>query len=253
MNNTENDSSIDIMGLWSPFYEGVYKGKTYCLNEGSNLSIWSYVRELQVKMEHSDAYLRFINKIKSRKLEARFDGYYTDLFTNSYDWEREELEQLVWDRYCNCNDLYVICFLAQLKGIDVIPKIKTDLLNTNIPSEKSLNLAITLYNMVKDSKYLEIIEENVMADPDELSFVPGMFELKLDNDVYSLFKRIYIHCPNDINRWSAVTGMLYCKNIISNPKSISETQKANEYESIFDKETADERKKAIDFFEAELN
>ena len=31
MNNIEKYASINIMGLWSPFYEGVYKGRSYCL------------------------------------------------------------------------------------------------------------------------------------------------------------------------------------------------------------------------------
>ncbi len=203
-------------------------------------------------MENSKAYLKFINAINLREKSGRFDGYDTDLFTHCYDWERQELEQLVWDRYCKHADWGVIYFFPQLKGIDVIPKIKKDVFMAYIPSDISMELSVVLYNMLGDIKYLEIIEKNIMAKPDYIGFVPTAFELKPDSNVYALFKKLCINCTNNTNRMSDVRGMLYCKNIVSNPNSIPEIKLMLEYDKKINKKTSEERKEAIEAFEAEI-
>ena len=203
-------------------------------------------------MENSKAYLKFINAINLREKSGRFDGYDTDLFTHCYDWERQELEQLVWDRYCKHADWGVIYFFPQLRGIDVIPKIKKDVFMAYIPSDISMELSVVLYNMLGDIKYLEIIEKNIMAKPDYIGFVPTAFELKPDSNVYSLFRKLCIGCTNNINRMSAVRGMLYCKTIVSNPNSIPEIKLMLEYDKKINKKTPEERKEAIEAFEAEI-
>lgn len=203
-------------------------------------------------MENSKAYLKFINAINSREKSGRFDGYDTDLFTHCYDWERQELEQLVWDRYCKHADWGVIYFFPQLKGIDVIPKIKKDVFMAYIPSDISMELSVVLYNMLGDIKYLEIIEKNIMAKPDYIGFVPSAFELKPDSNVYALFKKLCINCTNNTNRMSAVRGMLFCKKIISSPNDTEEIEKMLGYIKEINKETADERRKAIQLFEEKI-
>ena len=71
MNNIEKYSSINIMGLWSPFYECVYRGMTYHLLYKSQLFIISKekIKDISKKQEWDF----YATEVSVEELEAVYE------------------------------------------------------------------------------------------------------------------------------------------------------------------------------------
>ena len=74
-------------------------------------------------MENSIAYkqlLKQINAVGSEKL----NGYYPNTLEEIYDWEREEVEDIIWDAFFNKKEIELAQFLPKLEKYDGIKALK---------------------------------------------------------------------------------------------------------------------------------
>ena len=112
-------------------------------------------------MENSKAYSYFIEQLNAVGTK-RMDGYYPKLMEEIYDWERDEIEDIVWKQFCEKEDIDVAAFLPKLKKYQGVEKLKEMLLTSTVPSERSVTLSIILYEINEDKTYLEIIKKNIV-------------------------------------------------------------------------------------------
>lgn len=65
-------------------------------------------------MENSQAYkyvIEQIDVIGSKKL----DGYYPRVMEEIYDWERDQVEDIVWNQFCEKEDIDMAVFLPKIR------------------------------------------------------------------------------------------------------------------------------------------
>lgn len=108
-------------------------------------------------MENSKAYKDFIKQTESVGAN-RLDGYDPTLLEKIYDWERDNIEEIIWNRFNN-NDLELAVFLLKLKKYDGNHKPQEALKNSSIPSHNSLNIALVLLDYFEDKKYINNFDE----------------------------------------------------------------------------------------------
>ena len=70
-------------------------------------------------MENSSEYKQFLSFINASTRE-KMDGYKLNIFENIYEWERDELEDIIWERFNNESNIELACYLPQLKKYDGI-------------------------------------------------------------------------------------------------------------------------------------
>ena len=67
-------------------------------------------------MNNSKAYNRLIKQLNASGI-ARRDGYYPNTMEEIYDWERDEVEDVILDHFNNKNDVDLAIFLPKMKNM----------------------------------------------------------------------------------------------------------------------------------------
>lgn len=67
-------------------------------------------------MENSDAYKRLVKQINAVGRE-KLDGYYSNTLEEIYDWEREDVETIIWNTFNEKKDTDLAVFLPKLKNM----------------------------------------------------------------------------------------------------------------------------------------
>lgn len=111
------------------------------------------------------------------------DGYYPKVMEEIYDWEREEVEDIIWDAFFNKNEIELAQFFPKLKKYDGIKALKESPYLLQIPSEASVEIGKILYEATGDDGYLDIIKKNIDASPETISFVSILSYCKPCNGV----------------------------------------------------------------------
>lgn len=65
-------------------------------------------------MENSKAYSSFIEQISAFGRQ-KMEGYYPLTLERIYDWERDEIEDIIWETFNQRNDTALATFLPKLK------------------------------------------------------------------------------------------------------------------------------------------
>lgn len=91
-------------------------------------------------MQNSKAYDYLIKQLNAYGSEKK-DGYYPELMGEIYDWEREEVEDIIWDAFFNKNEIELAQFFPELKKYDGIKALKESPYLLQIPSEASAEIA----------------------------------------------------------------------------------------------------------------
>ena len=175
-------------------------------------------------MNNSKAYNRLIKQLNASGI-ARRDGYYPNTMEEIYDWERDEVEDVILDHFNNKNDVDLAIFLPKMKKYDVdlaifLPKMKKydgiKILEESpfllrIPSEESVEISTVLYAATGNEKYLDIIKKNIGAFPNNICYVAMLSYCKPYEKIYKMFKDIYINKKNKVNR-----NLVLCKDLVQN-------------------------------------
>ncbi|MBU5472352.1 hypothetical protein [Roseburia sp. MSJ-14] len=199
-------------------------------------------------MENSIAYkqlLKQINAVGSEKL----NGYYPNTLEEIYDWEREEVEDIIWDAFFNKKEIELAQFLPKLEKYDGIKALKKSPYLLQVPSEASVEIGKILYEVTGDEEYLDLIKRNIDASPETISYVSILSYCKPCQRVYNILADIYINNNNSVNRSTAVMGILYNKGIIKDRDSIKESNDVINLRKKFKSEDSAERQVILKKFE----
>lgn len=195
-------------------------------------------------MENSQAYKYLIEQINSTG-SKKMDGYYPKILEEVFDWEKKDVEDIIWDNFVNKNDFDLSIFLPKLKNHNGVEALKDKLEKCRIPSENSVNIAKVLYESTDDNYYLKIIKENIEKSPNEGSYVAMLSYAKPSPQLYDLLVEIYINNDNEIIRGSAVKGILFNKQFIIDPYNFKEIIGMSTLRKKFDKRSRKEREEVI--------
>ena len=201
-------------------------------------------------VENSKAYLDFKEQINAVGVNRK-DGYYPKLLDEIYDWERNEIEKLIWSQFCDKDDLGMAIFLPKLKKYPGIQKLEEKLSVSPIPSNQSSVISIILFGIKEDDKYLEVIKENIRLEPNKIQNIQNVAMLvycKPSKKIYDVLVDVYINSEDEVMRSTAVTGILYNKGYIKDPLSIKEMNDNVELRKKFRLDDVVERKKIIERF-----
>ena len=199
-------------------------------------------------MENSRAYNLFIEQLHATGTK-KMDGYYPRLMEEIYDWERPEIEDIIWKTFCENGDSDLAVFLPILKRYQGKNKLDEMIENSDIPSERSMLFATILYETYLEDSYLDIIKKNIELEPENLSFVSKLVNCRPDSNIYRLLVELYINSSNDIVRSTAVTGILYNKGIISDPLDLTEMINSLDIAKEFEEDDISKRREIISKFE----
>ena len=200
-------------------------------------------------MQNSKAYDCLIKQLNANGSE-KMDGYYPEVMEGIYDWEREEVEDIIWDAFFNKKEIELAQFFPKLKKYDGIKALKESTYLLQIPSEASVEIGKILYEATGDEEYLDIIKKNIDASPETISFVSILSYCKPCQRLYNILVDIYINNSNKVNRSTAVMGILYNKGIIKDRSSIKESNDVISLRKKFKSEDSIEREKILEKFEA---
>jgi hypothetical protein len=178
------------------------------------------------------------------------DGYYPLIMEEIYDWERNEVEDIVWNTFHKNSDFGLAKFFPKLKKYDGIGALQDALPECNMPSGNSVTVARVLYDCTGDKEYLDVIKANIDKDKNDIASVAVLSYCKPGEDVYRLLADIYANTDDDTIRSAAFIGILYNKGFISDPHDLQEKEDKLELRRMFAKDNKEERKDMINRLEA---
>lgn len=166
--------------------------------------------------KHSSGYNDFIKQIDATGYQ-KAQGYDPDLFNKIYDSERIEVEQMIIELF-NKGDRDTAIFLPELKIVDGIALLKEEFKKWNPPSIVNARIAHILYNATNDDYYEDLLIENLnIENNSNRSVVVGfLLDCNPSKRLQGIFKGIYQNDVDDIARFNAAKGFLYCKGLLSN-------------------------------------
>ena len=199
-------------------------------------------------MQNSRAYIDFMKQMKAVGRE-KMEGYNPSTLEKIYDWEREEIEDTIWNYFVNKNDSDLAIFMPKLKKYNGIKALKESTYLLQVPSEASVEIGKILYEVTGDEEYLDLIKRNIDESPETISYVSILSYCKPCQRVYNILADIYINNNNSVNRSTAVMGILYNKGIIKDRDSIKESNDVINLRKKFKSEDSAERQEILKKFE----
>ena len=201
-------------------------------------------------IQHSPAYDYFMHQLDATGRE-KCDGYDSGILDKIYDWEREEVEYLIWNRFNKGNDVQLAPLVARLEGYDGIEALKDKLKIFQEKYSKGfgiVTLASELYRATDNSNYLLFIFRYYEVTNDR-SAIAVLSYLKPCKILYDYLVRVFIDSEDEIARTSAVVGILYAKGYIKNPFDNGEFLANIELVRELSGEDPESRKQKIELFE----
>ncbi len=199
-------------------------------------------------MQNSSAYSHLIKQLNANGSEKK-DGYYPRIMEEIYDWEKDEVEDIIQDAFINKNEVGLAPLLPELDKYDGIKALRESPYLLKIPSNASAEIGKVLYEVTDDEKYLDVIKRNIDASPDTISYVSILSYCKPCPRLYNILADIYINNSNKVNRNTAVMGLLLNKGIIKDRSSIKESNETISLRERFKSEDREERKRIFERFE----
>ena len=99
-------------------------------------------------MENSEAYKRFIKQLKSIGA-AKKDGYDPRTIDLLYEWERGEVEDIIWNYFNNKNDYLLCTLMPKLEKYDGVKHFKKVQFLIKFPVPEVLILVAFYMNVQK--------------------------------------------------------------------------------------------------------
>lgn len=133
-------------------------------------------------MENSKAY-KYLSEQVNAMGARKMNGYYPKIMEEIYDWERNEVEDIIWETFHKNNDCDLAIFFPKLKNYNGIEELKKTLEKCKIPSENSVIIAKVLYENMYDSSYINIIRKNIEKDSNNETYVAMISYAKPSEDI----------------------------------------------------------------------
>lgn len=201
---------------------------------------------------NSKAFEEFINLIKTN---GRMQGYNPRLLELINPEEKAETEKLIIDNFSN-GDIEMAVFMPKLSSVKGVKLLTEKLKEYKKPSYAYCQLLYILYNETKENVYLDslilILDDN--NQDERMNAVMALLRCPKNEKLYSAFKKGCLNDDSEIVRSRCAIGMLYCKDIVSNPLRIQTLE--NKWKDIkirlYDNDAAI-RKKAVEDFESMIS
>lgn len=198
-------------------------------------------------MENSRAY-RFLVEQVNATGSKKLDGYYPKILEEIYDWEKDEVEDIIYNTFINNNDTDLAMFLPKLKKYDGVTTLKSALKTCNIPSGNSLNIAKALLEYTGNEQYLEVfkINMNTSIGTDRIKATAMLSYCKPSDAIFEFLADVYINDENETVRSTAIDGLLYFKGYIKNPYDIKEIMNSAKLGRLLMLDDIQDRRKMIE-------
>lgn len=171
-------------------------------------------------MQHSEAYYNFIKQVNAQGYE-KAQGYNPDLFSKIYDFERDEVEEILIKLYSK-RDWQGLIFMPELKKVDGIAMLKNELPKLPNPSLTRAEFADILLKATGDKYFEDILVENLKVTSDtKRNVVLGyLLRYKPSQRLFTTCKDLCEHDSSHLVRFFAAIGLLYCAGIINDAINI---------------------------------
>ena len=105
-----------------------------------------------MEKEHSYAYNDLVKMVKAVGYEKK-DEYSNKTMEEIYDWERDEVEDIIWEKFQRDKDSMLSDLLVKLKKYDGLKTLEKAIEEVYIPgpaSTKDLNRILEIMNITKE-------------------------------------------------------------------------------------------------------
>ena len=188
-----------------------------------------------MEREHSFAYIDLIKTVKATGRE-KLDGYYSKTMEEIYDWERDEVEDIIWEKFQRDRDSMLSDFLPKLKKYDGITALEETSTKVTVPSYASIDISKALYNSTLKTKYLDNFKKNLGYD--DIVLVSIINKCTVTKDLYNFLKELYFYYgvkkreDKGVVKMLIIEGLLRCKGYTLKPKA--STSKLREHFKIIE-------------------
>ncbi|MBR0428757.1 MAG: hypothetical protein IJK17_01585 [Lachnospiraceae bacterium] len=160
-------------------------------------------------MINSNAYSSFVQQINAEGSE-RTKGYNPFLFEEIYEYEREDVEELIWDTFTNKNDCELAIFMPQLKKYDGLTALKKKMSFFPFESYANLCILIALYKATYEKEYFDLLQKiYAVAGKERLACIDELSYIAKQKQVYEFLMQVYLNDSDETVRSTAMHGILW--------------------------------------------
>ena len=174
--------------------------------------------------EHSGAYNYFIRMLDATGSERAHGGFDPNLLDKIFEWEREEVEKIIWTRFNHNGSGDLAILVAKLKDYDGIKLLEDRLRDGLASSEYSwylVEVAAALYQATSVADYLDYLYMYFDAKK-EYSLIALLTYIDKSEKTYAFCADVYINSDDSLIRSTSIDGILCCKGYIKNPYDLKE-------------------------------
>lgn len=204
-------------------------------------------------MEHSEMYTYFIDLINGPSVDRRRSGIPSLLLDEIYDWEREEIEDIIWRRF-QVGDVDMTYYLPRLKYYQPVEKIEEMVSGCKIPSRMCVQLMYALYKINSDPDCLEIIKTNIVMKKEHTSYAALVVQDldKEDKKIYDFLCNLYVSDIDTLEASIVEDGIMYLKGFRKKLFSFELTDEERAMHRKYYSEDVEERKRLMAEFRKEF-
>lgn len=171
-------------------------------------------------IQHSEAYNSFIRQVNAKGY-AKLHGFDMDLFERIYDFERDEVEEILITLFKkrDWQDLRLMPKLTKVDGVALMENEFPKLPNPSLIRAEFANVLLKATN----NKYYEDALYETLKDPDNVTrgFVMSfILSYKPSQRLFETCMELSEHDKSDHVRFLAAFGLLYCAGIVNKLESI---------------------------------
>jgi hypothetical protein len=138
-------------------------------------------------MENSKGFVHIMTQINATGRQ-KMEGYWQDALEYIYDWERETIEDIIWNTFDR--DSMLAQFLPRLQKYNGIEKLRESLTKYSVPCDASVEIAQVLYDETEDEQYLDVIIENIKKAKVKYSYLAILGRCKPNKKAKMILKEI---------------------------------------------------------------
>lgn len=170
--------------------------------------------------EPSKGYQDFLKQLHAEGYE-RAQGFDPDLFSKINPGERAEVERILLDLFKN-GDRRGMPLFPQLQSVDGEQILQKELTGWNPPHIVHAEIAHILSKCTHQSAFVEELIQDLQIKEDAYRSVVVRFLLDCGRSerLASIFEDLILADPDDMVRYHAAIGLLYCAEIINDPFSL---------------------------------
>ena len=198
-------------------------------------------------MNKSDAYTDFIYRLNAEGSERRF-GYNPCLFEEIYEYERKEVEDIIWTHF-NKGDFELAIYLPLLEEYDGVKALERKLVHCSKQSYGYFCILLALFKTTYCDKYFDALKEYYTFSDSKVEkriFVSRIAQLANNEKIYGFLMQIYTEADDSILRSTAIQGILWEDGRLDNLDDMMELIAKMDLLKKFDSDSIDERRKNIE-------